>query len=227
MSRQQLGERLSQRLGVVTLNIIEQARIGGLFLTGGDIATAVAGALGAEALSHSERGGALYSCGTFVNSLYLGRSAGHYQSGRGFGSDSTLCDALIILRRCIVEIQNRCHYHGRRSSGIGPEIAAAAKRRRSQTARRWCIIGCLRNVERVYRRRAITPNVELRAIERVAEARFAPGIIRVIDEPLQPEALEAGKVCSAGGGFAGRCVKRANRVSVTWATHAYRYRAAE
>ncbi|EGR8108156.1 4-hydroxythreonine-4-phosphate dehydrogenase PdxA [Salmonella enterica] len=40
MSRQQLGERLSQRLGVVTLNIIEQARIGGLFLTGGDIATA-------------------------------------------------------------------------------------------------------------------------------------------------------------------------------------------
>ncbi|EHC41713.1 hypothetical protein LTSEADE_0273, partial [Salmonella enterica subsp. enterica serovar Adelaide str. A4-669] len=39
MSRQQLGERLSQRLGVVTLNIIEQARIGGLFLTGGDIAT--------------------------------------------------------------------------------------------------------------------------------------------------------------------------------------------
>ncbi|WP_432416476.1 nucleotide-binding domain containing protein, partial [Salmonella enterica] len=35
MSRQQLGERLSQRLGVVTLNIIEQARIGGLFLTGG------------------------------------------------------------------------------------------------------------------------------------------------------------------------------------------------
>ncbi|ECI8069688.1 4-hydroxythreonine-4-phosphate dehydrogenase PdxA [Salmonella enterica subsp. enterica] len=40
MSRQQLGERLSQRLGVVTLNIIGQARIGGLFLTGGDIATA-------------------------------------------------------------------------------------------------------------------------------------------------------------------------------------------
>lgn len=31
MSRQQLGERLSQSLGVMTLQIIEQARIGGLF----------------------------------------------------------------------------------------------------------------------------------------------------------------------------------------------------
>lgn len=35
MSRQALGERLSQRLGTITLHIIEQARIGGLFLTGG------------------------------------------------------------------------------------------------------------------------------------------------------------------------------------------------
>ncbi len=60
MSRQQLGERLSHRLGVVTLNIIEQARIGGLFLTGGDIATAVAGALALKVIAF-RAGGALYS----------------------------------------------------------------------------------------------------------------------------------------------------------------------
>jgi uncharacterized protein YgbK (DUF1537 family) len=39
---------LSQRIGAITLQILGQARVGGLFLTGGDIATAVANALGAE-----------------------------------------------------------------------------------------------------------------------------------------------------------------------------------
>ncbi|WP_078351771.1 four-carbon acid sugar kinase family protein [Salmonella enterica] len=95
MSRQQLGERLSQRLGVVTLNIIEQARIGGLFLTGGDIATAVAGALGAEGYRIQSEVAPCIPCGTFVNSeiddLPVITKAG------GFGSDSTLCDALYYI----------------------------------------------------------------------------------------------------------------------------------
>ncbi|EHV4826624.1 D-threonate kinase [Salmonella enterica] len=94
-SRQQLGERLSQRLGVVTLNIIEQARIGGLFLTGGDIATAVAGALGAEGYRIQSEVAPCIPCGTFVNSeiddLPVITKAG------GFGSDSTLCDALYYI----------------------------------------------------------------------------------------------------------------------------------
>lgn len=95
MSRQQLGERLSHRLGVVTLNIIEQARIGGLFLTGGDIATAVAGALGAEGYRIQSEVAPCIPCGTFVNSeiddLPVITKAG------GFGSDSTLCDALYYI----------------------------------------------------------------------------------------------------------------------------------
>lgn len=95
MSRQQLGERLSQRLGVVTLNIIGQARIGGLFLTGGDIATAVAGALGAEGYRIQSEVAPCIPCGTFVNSeiddLPVITKAG------GFGSDSTLCDALYYI----------------------------------------------------------------------------------------------------------------------------------
>ncbi|EAR2922814.1 D-threonate kinase [Salmonella enterica] len=95
MSRQQLGEQLSQRLGVITLSIIEQARIGGLFLTGGDIATAVAGALGAEGYRIQSEVAPCIPCGTFVNSeiddLPVITKAG------GFGSDSTLCDALYYI----------------------------------------------------------------------------------------------------------------------------------
>ncbi|WP_058912289.1 D-threonate kinase [Entomohabitans teleogrylli] len=95
LSRQQTGELLSQRIGQVTLGIIERARIGGLFLTGGDIATAVAGALGAEGYRiHSEVAPCI-PCGTFINSdiddLPVITKAG------GFGSDSTLCDALYFI----------------------------------------------------------------------------------------------------------------------------------
>lgn len=95
MSRQALGERLSQRLGTITLHIIEQARIGGLFLTGGDIATAVASALGAEGYRIQSEVAPCIPCGTFVNSeiddLPVITKAG------GFGSDSTLCDALYFI----------------------------------------------------------------------------------------------------------------------------------
>ncbi|EMN3920120.1 TPA: D-threonate kinase [Citrobacter amalonaticus] len=95
MRRQALGERLSQRLGTITLHIIEQARIGGLFLTGGDIATAVASALGAEGYRIQREVAPCIPCGTFVNSeiddLPVITKAG------GFGSDSTLCDALYFI----------------------------------------------------------------------------------------------------------------------------------
>lgn len=95
MSRQQLGELLSRRLGEITLRIIERARIGGLFLTGGDIATAVASALGAEGYRIQSEVAPCIPCGTFVNSeiddLPVITKAG------GFGSDTTLCDALYFI----------------------------------------------------------------------------------------------------------------------------------
>ncbi len=95
VSRQKLGEMLSERLGMITLRIIEQARIGGLFLTGGDIATAVAAALGAEGYRIQSEVAPCIPCGTFVNSeiddLPVITKAG------GFGSDSTLCDALYFI----------------------------------------------------------------------------------------------------------------------------------
>ncbi|MCS2160732.1 four-carbon acid sugar kinase family protein [Scandinavium sp. H11S7] len=95
MNRQQLGDVLSQRIGAITLKILAQARVGGLFLTGGDIATAVATALGAEGYRIQSEVAPCIPCGTFINSelddLPVITKAG------GFGSDSTLCDALYYI----------------------------------------------------------------------------------------------------------------------------------
>ncbi len=78
-------------------------------------------------------------------------------------------------------------------AGIGPEIIVKALSEDGLNGAPLVVIGCLATLKRL-QAKGITPNVELRAIERVAEARFAPGIIHVIDEPLaQPEALRPGK----------------------------------
>lgn len=95
LSRQQLGDRISQALGCITLAIINQSQIGGLFLTGGDIAIAVARALGAEGYRITSEVAPCVPCGTFVNSeiddLPVITKAG------GFGGASTLRDALYFI----------------------------------------------------------------------------------------------------------------------------------
>ncbi|TGD61463.1 four-carbon acid sugar kinase family protein, partial [Salmonella enterica subsp. enterica serovar Poona] len=94
-SRQHAGARLTPRRGGGTVNISGQARIGGLFLTGGDIATAVAGALGAEGYRIQSEVAPCIPCGTFVNSeiddLPVITKAGVV------GSDSPVCDALYYI----------------------------------------------------------------------------------------------------------------------------------
>ncbi|MEQ4530292.1 MAG: four-carbon acid sugar kinase family protein [Mixta sp.] len=94
-SRASLGAQLSQQLGALTLAIINRASIGGLFLTGGDIATAVASALGAEGYRIQQEVAPCIPCGCFINSdlddLPVITKAG------GFGSESTLCDALSFI----------------------------------------------------------------------------------------------------------------------------------
>jgi uncharacterized protein YgbK (DUF1537 family) len=95
ISRQELGERVSRRMGEVTLAILDSTRTGGLFLTGGDMATAVASALGAEGYRIQSEVAPCIPCGTFINSdiedLPVITKAG------GFGSDNTLCDALYFI----------------------------------------------------------------------------------------------------------------------------------
>lgn len=94
-TRQQLGELIGLRLGQMTRQIIAHARIGGLFLTGGDIAMAVARALGADGYRIASEVTACVPCGTFVNSeiddLPVITKAG------GFGNESTLRDALYFI----------------------------------------------------------------------------------------------------------------------------------
>lgn len=95
LSRAALGEQLSQRLGKLTLAIIESTRIGGLFLTGGDIAIAVAKALGAEGYRIQQEVAPCIPCGALINSeiddLPVITKAG------GFGTENALCDALSFI----------------------------------------------------------------------------------------------------------------------------------
>lgn len=101
LSREALGEKLSQRLGEITLAILDRARTGGLFLTGGDIAIAVANALGAEGYRIQSEVAPCIPCGTFVNSeiddLPVITKAG------GFGTDSTLCEALHYIEELYLQ----------------------------------------------------------------------------------------------------------------------------
>ncbi len=94
-TRQQLGDYIGLRLGEMTRQIIAQTRIGGLFLTGGDIAIAVARALKAEGYRIAGEVAACVPCGTFVNSeiddLPVITKAG------GFGNETTLRDALYFI----------------------------------------------------------------------------------------------------------------------------------
>lgn len=95
LTRQQLGERISATLGEIALTIINQSQIGGLFLTGGDIAIAVARALKAEGYRINSEVVPCVPCGTFVNSdiddLPVITKAG------GFGGETTLRDALYFI----------------------------------------------------------------------------------------------------------------------------------
>lgn len=101
LSRQQLGDEISSVLGQITLKIIGESQIGGLFLTGGDIAIAVARALGAEGYRITNEVSPCVPCGTFVNSeiddLPVITKAG------GFGAEGTLRDALYFIEEMYSE----------------------------------------------------------------------------------------------------------------------------
>lgn len=95
ISRQSLATQLSQQVGQLTLMIIESSRIGGLFLTGGDMAIAVANALNAQGYHIQAEVAPCIPCGNFINSeiddLPVITKAG------GFGSETILCDALAFI----------------------------------------------------------------------------------------------------------------------------------
>lgn len=101
LSRQQLGITLNQRLGQLALQVIDNTQIGALFLTGGDIATAVAQALGASGYRIQGEVAPCIPWGTLINSeiddLPVITKAG------GFGVETTLMDIINFVEEMYCE----------------------------------------------------------------------------------------------------------------------------
>ena len=105
-------------------------------------------------------------------------------------------------------------------AGIGPEIIVKALSEGELSGAPLVVVGCLQTLKRL-QAKGLAEGVTFCAINRVADARFTPGVIHVIDEPLaQPEALEPGKVQAQAGDLAFRCVKRATELAMSGEVHA-------
>ncbi|MFH8133427.1 D-threonate 4-phosphate dehydrogenase [Pantoea osteomyelitidis] len=99
-------------------------------------------------------------------------------------------------------------------AGIGPEIIIKSLAEGALSGAPAVVVGCASTLHRIMGM-AITPQAELRVLERVSDAHFAPGIINIIDEPLaDPDALKPGVVQKAAGDLAYRCVKRATELAL-------------
>jgi 4-hydroxythreonine-4-phosphate dehydrogenase len=99
-------------------------------------------------------------------------------------------------------------------AGIGPEIIIKSLAEGELSGAPAVVIGCASTLRRIMAM-GITPQAELRVLDKGADAHFAPGIINVIDEPLaDPDALQAGVVQVAAGDLAYRCVKRATELAM-------------
>ncbi|MEB6224074.1 D-threonate 4-phosphate dehydrogenase [Pantoea anthophila] len=98
-------------------------------------------------------------------------------------------------------------------AGISPEIIIKSLSEGELNGIPAVVIGCASTLRRILAMN-ITPQAELRVLDRVQDARFAPGIINVIDEPLaDPDALKPGVVQKEAGDLAWRCVKRATALA--------------
>lgn len=99
-------------------------------------------------------------------------------------------------------------------AGIGPEIIVKALREDDLNGAPLVVVGCLQTLQRL-QAQGLAEGVTFRAIEKVADARFEPGTIHVIDEPLaQPDELVPGTVQAQAGDLAYRCVKRATELAM-------------
>ena len=105
-------------------------------------------------------------------------------------------------------------------AGIGPEIIIKALAEGELSGTQAVVVGCAATLRRILAL-GITPAAELRIIDNVSQAHFAPGVINVLDEPLaNPDALIPGKVQKEAGDLAYRCVKRATELAMAGEVHA-------
>ncbi|NKI75224.1 four-carbon acid sugar kinase family protein [Dickeya sp. CFBP 2040] len=101
MSRQQLGETISRRLGELTRRIVQRQQPGGLYLSGGDIAIAAATTLQASGFRIK---GQIASCvpwGHLLDSL-VGDIPVMTKAG-GFGDEATLLNVLRFIEESVCE----------------------------------------------------------------------------------------------------------------------------
>ncbi|MBS1205344.1 MAG: pdxA [Proteobacteria bacterium] len=99
-------------------------------------------------------------------------------------------------------------------AGIGPEIIIKSLVEGELSGAPVVVVGCARTFQRILAMN-ITPRAELKVIDRVADTRFAPGVINVIDEPLDDaDALQPGVVQAQAGDLAYRCIKRATALAM-------------
>lgn len=94
-------------------------------------------------------------------------------------------------------------------AGIGPEIIIKSLAEGELSGASAVVVGCVQTLRRILALN-IVPQVELNVIDEPAQARFAPGIFNIIDEPLaDPQALVPGVVQAQAGDLAYRCIKKA------------------
>ncbi|NIF21227.1 MULTISPECIES: D-threonate 4-phosphate dehydrogenase [Pantoea] len=105
-------------------------------------------------------------------------------------------------------------------AGISPEIIIKSLAEGDLSGAPAVVVGCASTLRRILALN-ITPQVELRVVDNVQQAHFAPGILNVIDEPLaNPEALKPGVVQKEAGDLAWRCIKRATELAMAGDVHA-------
>ncbi|WP_158781789.1 D-threonate 4-phosphate dehydrogenase [Pantoea sp. BAV 3049] len=105
-------------------------------------------------------------------------------------------------------------------AGIGPEIIIKSLAEGELSGAPAVVVGCASTLQRITGM-GITPQAELRVLNNVADAHFAPGIINIIDEPLaNPQALKPGVVQVEAGDLAYRCVKKATELAMAGEVHA-------
>ncbi|EPZ2457627.1 D-threonate 4-phosphate dehydrogenase [Citrobacter youngae] len=100
-------------------------------------------------------------------------------------------------------------------AGIGPEIIIKSLVEGELSGAPVVVVGCAQTLRRIQSLN-VTPPAELRVIDNVTQAQFAPGVINVIDEPLaDPTALKPGVVQAQAGDLAYRCIKRATALALS------------
>jgi 4-hydroxythreonine-4-phosphate dehydrogenase len=99
-------------------------------------------------------------------------------------------------------------------AGIGPEIIIKSLTEGELSGSPVVVVGCARTLQRVLEK-GITTQADIRIIEKVSDAQFAPKVINVLDEPLaEPDALKPGVVQAQAGDLAYRCVRRATELAM-------------